>query len=782
MMPQPATIAVTYFDSHGAARKREARRTLPDLAQEIVSTNAAHKKDLPWLKLATFGDIRTDKNSLRHDDNVLAVSGIEADYDGELITPAVAIERLTKSGLQALVYTSPSHTPEKPRWRVLCPLSAPCDAAARARYLGRLNGLFGGIFAAESWALSQSYYYGKVQNNPYHTVQVMEGQPIDLCDELDEVWMGKPATAASPNGAQRSGRLNEAELLADIAGGRSYHASKVRLIGKWATDGVPYLIARTRIVEAMETVDQSNRDARWHSRFADIDRSLQDIYGKEASKADQSHASPHAEVWGVPDMAVVGTSRRPPPALPLHLFGDRWGAWIVDAAQAAACPPDYVALPLLATASALIGNARWAQAGEGWAEPPHLWLCVVGDSGSSKSPGADCIYRDVVPELERRMQGNYPDRLAAWRADSESAKARDEQWREDVKKANKTGNPPPAPPALLVDAAPQAPRLQQNDVTIERVATLLASAAPKGLLIVRDELAGWLQGMAAYSDAARPFWLEAYGGRPYRVERQKHPEPINVARNVVAVFGGTQPEKVAQLFEDADDGLLSRLLWAWPDAIPFRLGRKRPAVETAVSALDRLRCLELIPATNAEGTFNPVMVPLRTELLPVIEAFGRDMQTRQSEAAGLMRSALGKARGTVLRLSLVMEMLRWCIDPAGQPPPTEIGETALAAACDLVADYFLPMAERVYGDAAARPPSRNAATLAKWIQREKPTEVHVRTLQRDIRLPRLDTAEAIHEAAKILVDADWLRLPPKGGYQERARAAYAVNPALRAGA
>ena len=41
---------------------------------------------------------------------------------------------------------------------------------------------------------------------------------------------------------------------------------------------------------------------------------------------------------------------------------------------------------LAGTASALIGNARWAQATPGWAERPHLWLGVVGDSGSGKSP------------------------------------------------------------------------------------------------------------------------------------------------------------------------------------------------------------------------------------------------------------------------------------------------------------------------------------------------------------------------------------------------------------
>jgi len=64
--------------------------------------------------------------------------------------------------------------------------------------------------------------------------------------------------------------------------------------------------------------------------------------------------------WGDPDLSVLRLNRRPPPRLPLAVFGP-WGNWITGAAEAAACPPDYVMAPLLAAASALIGNARWAQ-------------------------------------------------------------------------------------------------------------------------------------------------------------------------------------------------------------------------------------------------------------------------------------------------------------------------------------------------------------------------------------------------------------------------------------
>ena len=150
-----------------------------------------------------------------------------------------------------------------------------------------------------------------------------------------------------------------------------------------------------------------------------------------------------------------------------------------------------------------------------------------GDSGNGKSPGADCLMRDVLPEIERRMVADFPDRLREWRASVEFDKVADEGWQKDVREAQKRGAVAPLPPVATAGPEPQSPRLRQNDVTIERVATLLATAAPKGLLLVRDELAGWIDGMAAYNPAGRGFWVEAYGGRPYRVERQKHPSRLS---------------------------------------------------------------------------------------------------------------------------------------------------------------------------------------------------------------------------------------------------------------
>ena len=484
--------------------------------------------------------------------------------------------------------------------------------------------------------------------------------------------------------------------------------------------------------------------------------------------------APDPSLLANPDRSVLRLGRREPPAFPLNVLADDWRRWVITTAEAAGCPVDNVIAPLLAAVSALIGHARWAQVVPGWAEPPHLWFGVVGDSGTGKSPGADALLRDVLPVIEGRMLGDFPDRVADFRMAVEQHMAEMERWKEDVKKATKSGKPPPRPPAGEPPAEPQEPRLRQNDVTIEKVAVLLASAAPKGLLLVRDELAGWLLGMTVYNEAGREFWIEAYGGRPYRVERQKLAKPISVPRLAVAVTGGTQPDKLAQLFRAADDGLLARIAWFWPDPIPFRLGRAAPATEWAI-ALDRLRQLDLAAPDNPSGTPQPVMVTMAEAEQAMIEAFGRDMQRQQESAGGLMRSAYGKARGLALRLSLVLEFLWWCCRDGIEPPPVSIGANALAAAIRLVSDYLLPMAERVYGDATTRTEVRNAATLARWIVKTRATEVHVRKLQREIKLPGMGKAEDIRAAAAVLVEAGWLT-NPKIGFGAASKVAYAVNP------
>jgi hypothetical protein len=323
----------------------------------------------------------------------------------------------------------------------------------------------------------------------------------------------------------------------------------------------------------------------------------------------------------------------------------------------------------------------------------------------------------------------------------------------------------------------------ESDLTIEKVAEVLANAAPKGLLMVRDELAGWLLGMNRFNAGARAFWLEAYGGRPYSVDRIKNSGRISVPRLAVAWHGGIQPSRLGKVTQDVDDGLLSRFLWFWPEAAAFRRPTVTPNVDFAVFAFERLSMLEMTRtemlrlggSRSSDSAPTPLIVPLTERAAARLESFAKDIQARQAQTSGLMSSCLGKARGLALRLSLVLEYLHWAAEEGMAQAPTEITEDATRAAIALVTQYLIPMADRAYGDSAFSQDDHDMRTLARWIARTRVKEVYVRQLQRVERLPGLRAAGDIHRACQSLVEAGWLIQPPLGSNNGRARQAYGVH-------
>jgi hypothetical protein len=201
-------VTVTLFADKAAQKAYEKTLTFDQLAERIHDTHADTKDKLPLLKLGCFGGQRSNAGCLRTNENLKRITGVEGDYDDEEISLDEAKQRAAQSELFILLYTSPGCMPEHPRWRVLCPFSEDLPPDQRDRMMARLNGVFGGIFAPESWTLSQAYYYGRV-NNPNHHCVVFEGTPIDLAGHLD-------ATAVGRSGDLGDGEHVSGDALADI--------------------------------------------------------------------------------------------------------------------------------------------------------------------------------------------------------------------------------------------------------------------------------------------------------------------------------------------------------------------------------------------------------------------------------------------------------------------------------------------------------------------------------------------------------------------------------------
>lgn len=174
----------------------------------------------------------------------------------------------------------------------------------------------------------------------------------------------------------------------------------------------------------------------------------------------------------------------------------------------------------------------------------------------------------------------------------------------------------------------------------------------------------------------------------------------------------------------------------------------------------------------------PLPVTVVETALSSLERFAREIQERQQEAGEFMNSAFGKARGLALRLSLVLEYLWWAAEDGWAEPPRETSGEACATAIEFVRGYLMPMAERVFGDAGMPQKLRNMATLARWIRRTRPREIHIRRQQRESRLPGLSQADVIREACNGLVEAGWLELPAEATKPGRRRVAYRVRADL----
>lgn len=493
----------------------------------------------------------------------------------------------------------------------------------------------------------------------------------------------------------------------------------------------------------------------------------------EAVRALSERQSYSRGADGDPDLGVLDGFRRPAPPFPHELLGTRWSSWVANAAEGSGSPVDYVACGLLAVVAGTVGNAFRVSPWPSWSEPSVLWVCLVGDPSSGKSPALDPLLT-AVAQIEVRWAREFSLELQNWEEDAAIAKAVREMWDGDVKRSVKANKKPPSMPLdAIPPPEPGLPRLRVSDATPEALAAVLASN-PRGVLLVRDELAGWLGGFGRYTGAAageRALWIEAFGARAHTIDRVKTGS-VSIQHLAVSMLGTTQPARLHRLLLSAeDDGLASRFLWCWPEPTP----PCRPAAEANVGVLETtLDWLRGLPMPDDE----PTTLMLAEDAAELFHAWRIEHAPTVRAAAGMLASALGKADGLILRLALVLELL----DAAGARAemPKHVTKTAVARGIALWADYFAPMIERTFGDAALPERDRDATTLARWIARNRPVIINVRNLYRRVRLPGLTESKRVKAGLEVLVEAGWLEISPSrsGDTPGRPRDDYRVRDAV----
>ncbi len=265
---------VTKFPDVHCSSAMVIGKSWPEVFTSLQKVKAvSDKKTSALIKMAKFGDQVSGKGSLKHDGNLIELWGIEGDYDGEEVSIEDGQKLLEQHGIRAILYTSWSSTPEKPRWRVLAPLSRPCPKDDHVRLVARLNGALGGILAGESFTLSQGYFVGRNPGQPYTCVSTFgdpdKGECIDVLDSLDAISRGK-IDSGLVRGPDMADRIRKpggtSEWIAELLDGEDLHGNSLRIVGRMVAQGID---AKT-IKDTFESWQDEMVDARGETRVAEL--------------------------------------------------------------------------------------------------------------------------------------------------------------------------------------------------------------------------------------------------------------------------------------------------------------------------------------------------------------------------------------------------------------------------------------------------------------------------------------------------------------------------------
>lgn len=474
-------------------------------------------------------------------------------------------------------------------------------------------------------------------------------------------------------------------------------------------------------------------------------------------------------IWQQPDLGVINDELPPPPKLPADVFGV-WGEWIISAAKSKSAPPDYIALPLLCATAGLISNVRRGKAHDGWVEPTILWGALVGLPSTGKSPALDIVL-NPLRKIEDELATSYRDEtLHKFHEDYARSEAIKAEYQRSLKGAIKNGDDCPQMPAEAIEPEkPPRPRLVVTDTTIEKVALLLMHNA-RGLILFRDELSGLLTNFERYGGGSdREFYLEAFGGRPYTVDRASRDEPLIVPYNSLSITGSIQPDKLERLLKNSeDDGFSARFLYAYPERVPIENPSAMIKPDKLYHAFKRLHRLSFDDCRYRE-------IPFTKEAAEEFLEWRRGNVKAEDSASGMLLSLLGKMPGLVIRIATVLAYLDWSADENHKEPEV-LTLTHVDRAMQLIDDYFIPMAWRTFGYAALPKAQRDARAIAKYIIRNKSKEINLRDFRRMSMSPVTDVG-ALEAAVHHLVDCNWLELAESNSTGRKAKT-YMVNPLL----
>ena len=504
---------------------------------------------------------------------------------------------------------------------------------------------------------------------------------------------------------------------------------------------------------------------------------------RAADEASALHqlADPKPLPEGLPDVEALDPAMLPPRLRP----------WVMDIAERMQCPPDFPAAAVLVALGSVIGRRCGIRPKrrDDWTVVPNLWGAAVGRPGVMKSPAIEEALKPLH-RLEVQAGEAHASAMRAYETEQNARvlerKAKEEKAKSDLKKGTATREEIIGRLAELSDGDDEEPvriRYVVNDATVEKLGELLAGN-PAGLLLVRDELIGWLRSFDRDGhEGDRAFFLEAWSGTGRFTYDRIGRGTVEIPAACVSVFGGIQPGPLLSYLSRSalngagDDGLLQRLqVVVWPDlSAEWRNVDRWPDTEAkrvAFETFSRLASLSASAIGAERDEFDDGGVPFLRFDDAAQEAFDAwraelEHTLRKGDNHPAWEAYLAKHRKLIPALALICHLA----DGGTGPVHLESLTRALAWV-----EYLRTHAARVY-DGLLRRDQASARALGDKI---KAGALGARFSLRDVYnqgWSGLSDRAAVVAAVDVLCDHDWLRADRRET-QGRTAVEYLINPKL----
>jgi hypothetical protein len=485
-----------------------------------------------------------------------------------------------------------------------------------------------------------------------------------------------------------------------------------------------------------------------------------------------------------PDPAPLGDELPAVPVFDPELLPVSFRPLIEDVSERMQTPPDYAAAATLVVLAGCVNRRAVIVpklADKSWKVVPNLWGAIIAPPGMMKSPILRAVTLPLV-QIEERWRAEFESAIAGFELEKEKAELRRQGWREEFKRAAKKGGAEP----VLADqnlSKPMQKRLILTDATFEKLHEILAEN-PSGVLVVRDELTGWLSELGRLGrEGERAFFLQAWNGDSgFTVDRIGRGS-IYVPAVCVSLLGNIQPARLRSYLSEAndgptDDGLFQRFqIMTWPDLPQAWKLVDRPANDGALRVVEKVfsALVQLSPDT-------PVVLRFASDSQLLFFDWWAELEAKiRGGLAPVLAAHLSKYRSLMPTLAGIFELAERAASGDNLDCETKISiEHAKKAAA--LCDYLEAHARRVYS-CAVSPERRAARELAEHIAAgDLPSPFTTRAAYLK-GWTGLDTPERARCALLFLADANWVSRSENqpstlGG---RPSEMWHINPKVRRG-